>query len=259
MDKENQDFYNLLASVIEKQTFPVTLSNGTLAQFKPLTTAQLKNIIKTVVDSSLTQIQFSSAMLNVMKECYVGSNSDVVESFNIVDKLLFIIETRIQSISSTITIEDGENVVTLKLEDIKQALTSIIENNKELLLDQEIKSEDISLIVGIPTLKVEQQVDEEIYKNADLNLDDAEHVRKLLGEAFIIELAKSVKLVTIGDQKMDLSAVSFKERQKIVETLPSSLIQKVITYVENYKQQVNNCLVVDGHTLTIDGSLFSIR
>lgn len=255
----NQDFYDLLASVLTKQTFPLTLSNGTTDQFRPLTTAQLKNVIKTVVDSSLTQLQFSSAILQVMKESYAGTNVDFVESLNIVDKLLFIVETRIQSISSTITIQDEDGKRTIDLNAIKLALQKVIEEQKELMVDHELAIQDITLTVGIPTLKVERQIDEEIYKNTETDLEDPDQVRKLLGEAFIIELTKAVKIITIGNKTLDLSLLSFKERQKTIEALPALVIQQVINYVEKYKQAVNKCLEVDGYNLPIDGSLFSLQ
>ena len=79
METANQEFYNLLTTVLTKQTFPVILSNGLIEQFRPLNTSHLKNIIKTIVDSSLTQSQFNSAILEVIKETYAGNSSDLFD------------------------------------------------------------------------------------------------------------------------------------------------------------------------------------
>ena len=259
METTNQEFYNLLTTVLTKQTFPVILSNGLIEQFRPLNTSHLKNIIKTIVDSSLTQSQFNSAILEVIKETYAGNSSDLFDKLNVVDKILFIIETRIKSISSTVTIQDNGEEYTFNLEDVKTNLLAAVENNKELMLDHDLSVPDLTITVGIPTLQVEKQIDEELYKETNLDLNDPEQVRKLLGESFVVELAKVVKIITVNDKKLDLSTVSFKERQKTVESLPALLIQQVINYVENYKQAINECLVKDDHILTIDGSLFSLR
>jgi hypothetical protein len=76
---------------------------------------------------------------------------------------------------------------------------------------------------------------------------------------FINEIAKAVQSLTIEDKTLDLSTVTFKSRLKTIESLPASLIQKVIEYVESYKKVIDECLVVDGYTVPIDGSLFSLR
>ena len=102
-------------------------------------------------------------------------------------------------------------------------------------------------------------MNEEIYKNSNPNVEDPEELRKVLGEAFINEIAKAVRTLTIDEKTLDLSTVTFKSRLKTIETLPASLIQKVIEYIEEYKKVVDDCLTVNGHTIVIDGSLFSLR
>ncbi len=259
MDKNNQEFYELLTSSLSKHTFSVLFTNQKTEQFRPLTTAQLKNLIKTVVDSSLTQLEFSSATLQTIKECYAGATPNIIDELNIIDKILFLIETRIHSISPTITVEESSETVEIKLEDVKKNLLETVANNKDLFLDKDISGDEISLTIGIPSLQTEHQVDQEIYKTAKFDSEDPEQVRKLLGEAFVIELAKSVKQIKIGDKNLDLSSLSFVERQKMVENLPALIIQQVIEYVEKYKSTINKCLVYNEHNLTIDGSLFSLR
>lgn len=255
MDKSQQEFYDLLNSSLKKHSFSVTFTNNKTEEFCPLTTAQLKNLIKTVVDSSLTQIEFTSAVLETIQECYAGNHINIIEELNVVDKILFLIETRIHSISPTMKTTDGE----FKFEEVKKQLLETIESNKEVFTDKTIASEDISLTVGIPSLQTELQVDEEIYKTIKFDSEDQEQVRKLLGEAFVIELAKAVKTVKINEQHLNLSTLSFVDRQKIVEKLPALVIQEVIEYVENYKNTINKCLVYDGYNLTVDGSMFSLR
>jgi hypothetical protein len=259
MNKDNKEFCDLLTSLRSKHTFEVKFTNDKIEKFSPLTTAQLKNLIKTVVDTSLTQIEFNSATVAVMKECYQGMDVTILNDLTIADKLLFLIETRINSISSSITIEDGEDKVIIDLNKIKEKLTKAIEDNKATFVDHPINSDEVTLTIGLPTLKTELQVDEEIYKTLKLDSDNQEQVRKLLGEAFVVELAKVVKSITIGEKTLNTSELPFSERQKTVENLPALLIQQVINYVENYKKILNACLVIDDHSLPIDGSLFSLQ
>jgi hypothetical protein len=117
----------------------------------------------------------------------------------------------------------------------------------------------ITLTFGPALLDAESQLNDEIYKNSNPNVEDPEELRKVLGDAFINEIAKAVRTLTINDQTLDFSAVTFKSRLKTIETLPASLIQKVIEYIEEYKKVVDESLTVNGHTIVIDGSLFSLR
>ena len=233
MNKDNKEFCDLLTSLRSKHAFEIKFTNDKIEKFSPLTTAQLKNLIKTVVDTSLTQTEFNSATLAIMKECYQGTDVAALNTLTIADKLLFLIETRINSISSSITIEDGEDKVTLDLNKIKENLSKAVEANKTTFLDHSITSDEVTLTIGLPTLNTEHQVDE--------------------------ELAKVVKSITIGDKTLNTSDLTFSERQKTVESLPALLIQQVINYVENYKKVLNGCLVIDDHSLPIDGSLFSLQ
>ena len=82
-----------------------------------------------------------------------------------------------------------------------------------------------------------------------------------MGEAFINEIAKTINTITLdGDKVLNLSSGSFKSRLKTVESLPASLVQSVIEFVEKYKKVTEGCLVVDeSFSVPVDGSLFSTR
>lgn len=258
-NSSNQEFLNMLSTVLGKQAFELKTFGETLIKFKPLSTAQYKNLIKTIVDSTLTQVEFNDAVLTVMKECAIETSASEIENLTILDKLLFLVDTRIHSISSSITLQNGEETVTLNLLELKEQLHKLIKENESLLKDHEIKTDDFLLTVGLPTLKAEQQINNEVYRTATLDANDPEQVRKLLGEAFVIELTKSIKSITIQDKSLNLSELSFKERQKIVESLPASAIQAVINYVESYKKIINKSVILNETTLPIDGSLFSLQ
>ena len=258
-NNSNQEFQSLINSLLDKQTFSLRLTNGQVEKFKPLTTAQLKDLIKTVVDTTLTQVEFNNTVLSLMQQCSVGLSSEYIETLNVVDKILFLLQTRISSISPTITFDEENGPVEINLEEIKTNLLAAIEENSKLFLDHEIVNDNIALTVGIPTLKTEFQANEEIYKNATVNADNQEDVRKLLGEAFVIELTKAIKVIKIENDSFNLASLSFVEKQKLIESLPASAIQKVINYVESYKRVVNQCLIAGDKQLIIDGSLFSIQ
>jgi len=251
-----KNFNELLAALADTETFDITLTDGKAYKFRQLTTNQLKELVKTVVDSPLTQSVFNTALSKIMKDSLVGEGS-----FNVIDRLLFAIETRIQSLSPSVTVTTQEDKsVTIDLVEVKNKLNKAIVTNAALLQDKTIETPQLKLTVGVPTVKTETQLNEELYKNIDINVQTPEELRKILGDAFINEIAKAIKTIEISEKTMDLSSVNFKSRLKTVESLPASSIQKVIEYIEQHKKAIEDCLVVsEGVSVPIDGSLFSLR
>lgn len=261
MSADNKEFYDLLNSIANEQTFSLELSPReseeiTTVSCKQLSTAQLKKLIETVVDSPLTQASFNSTATRVFKESLVAKPS---YPLNTIDRLLFILETRIQSLSPTmVTREDGEEVV-INFKEVSEKLKQQLRENQTLLRSSSATEGKLTVNFGVALLDADTQLNEEIYKNINPNVEDADELRQILGDAFINEIAKSIQSITIGEKTLDLSTVTFKSRLKAIESLPASLIQQVIKHIEQYKKILDDCSVVEGHTITIDGSLFSLR
>lgn len=250
----NENFLKLLEE-ISTETFPLQLTDGNVYNFKQLTTAHLKDLIETVVDSPLMQPRFNLTCSSIMEQ----SASFSTKEFNVVDRLLFVLETRIQSISPFVTIQRNNKNIQINLADIKTKLREQIAENYDKFKQLVCEQGDIKLICQVPSIKTDDQLNEEIYKNADLNLQDIDQLRKVIGETFVNEIAKSISSITIKDQTIDLSNQTFASRLQIVKSLPASAISKVVGYIESYKQIIDRCLVVEETPLLIDGSLFSIR
>ena len=259
MSTENKEFYDLLSSITSEQTFPLELSpreEAVIVSCKQLTTVQLKELIRAVVDSPITQAVFNSTATKIFKNSLVDPS---VYSLNIIDRLLFIIETRIQSLSPTMNVKENDKEITVDFLQIKEKLNQQLRENVQVLAPSSATDGKLTISFGVTLIDTESQLNDELYKNVTPNVEDAEELRKVLGEAFINEIAKSIRTLTIEDKTLDLSTVSFKSRLKVVESLPASLIQKVIEYIEKYKKLIDESLTVDGYTLTIDGTLFSLR
>ena len=255
MSQENKEFYDLLNQLVSEQTFEFELSNGTATQCKQLTTMQLKELVKAVVDSPITQSRFNLTASNIFSTSLLTP----LEGLTTVDRLLFLLETRIHSIGNVSTVVHNENPLAIDFSKIKQTLLENITKNIEKFQTKTIDSDNISLKIGVPSIKTDSQLCEEIYKNSNINIEDIDELRKVIGEAFVNEIAKTIETITIKDKTLDLSAQTFKSRLKTVESLPASLIQKVIEYIEDYKKIVDESLTVEGYLIPVDGSLFSLQ
>ena len=255
---QTKSVIELLAELTNSQTYELTLSDGKPHKFKHLNANHLKKLIETVVDTSLTQNTFNDTCNRIFTECLVDQPSEQ-PSFNVLDRLLFIIESRIQSISPIVTVKESNETRTFDLLQIKENIVSTIKQAPDLFAEKQYTGNGIEIVCSLPTLTIDSQLNDDLEKQNKLDVTNEKTVRKLLGDAFINELAKSIRSITIRGNVLDLSTLPFDERVKTVEMLPASLINNVVSYIETYKKSIETCLVVDETSLTIDGSLFSIR
>lgn len=256
----DKEFYDLLNSIAEEQTFSFDIGVAsepvTTVTCKQLTTLQLKDLVKSAVDSPLTQSNFNSTVAKIFKDSLItapGYHLDVL------DRLLFILETRIQSFSQTKEVEHEGKTITVDFKKVATKLKEQVKSNKDKFSVSSATDGNITVAFGIPLLETEIQLNEELYKDTEIDVQNTEQLRKIIGEAFINELAKSVHSVTSKDKVIVLGNRPFKQRLKLVESLPASLIQKVIAYIEQYKKIIENSLTVNGYLIPIDSTLFSLR
>ncbi len=260
MDSSNKEFYDLLNSVTTTETFSLTLTDNKEYTFKLLSTSQLKDLIKTVVDSPLTQSVFNNTVSRIMRESLVNSEGVDASLFSVVDRLLFVLETRVKSISPSITLSNEDSEKEVDLQEVKQKLAESIRSNATLFADSSSSNGSVEITFGVPVIKTETQLNDELYKDASLNVENQEELRKVLGETFINEIAKTIKTIKVQDKTLDLSTVTFKSRLKTVESLPAVLISSVISYIEKYRKVLDKSLLIEKDlSVPIDGSLFSLR
>lgn len=256
-----KEFFDLLNSIADEQTFSLELcprdaSNTFTVSCKPLTTAQLRSLIETVVDSPLTQASFNTTATKVFKQSLVKEPGSPL---NVVDRLLFLLESRCQSLSPQTTMSNDGEAFEVNFQDISNKLKQSLKDNASLFLPTSFTEGKLTVNVSVALLDADLQLNEEIYKDLNPNVDDAEELRGILGSAFINEIAKSILSIEIEDNVLDLASVTFESRLQAVGALPASLIQKVIEYIESYKKIVDEHLTVNGNVIILDGSLFSLR
>lgn len=263
MSSENKELLRFLQELNSQQTFKVALTprlnNSTVyvpeVECVPLTTSQLKKLIETVVDSPITQSVFNSTATEIFKSC----SKLLPEDVNVIDRLLFLIETRINSLSPSANYKEDDKEYAVDFREIKEQLQKTLNEHYVSLAPSLAQEGQIIVRYQLPLLESESRLNEEVYKKIKIKVDDMEEFRKILGEAFIHEIAKVITSVEVGQQTVTFNNLSFAERIKIVENLPSSLIQHVIEFIEKYKKIIDDALKVNDYLITIDGSLFSIR
>lgn len=251
------DFFAALDTFLEEQNVALKLSDGTEYKFKLLSTSQLKDLIKTVVDSPVTLAQFNLATSKVMQECLVEGK---IENLTAVDRLLWLIETRISSLGDNITMYSGDDEFNVDLKIILSNLKTTLETNPSAFQAQTITDGAFAVSISVPTMAAENRLTEEVYTNLDFKVETPEELRTLLGDTFLYEITKCVRSISLKDKTINLDDLSFADRIKAVEKLPATLSSKIISFVETYKKLVAEALVIeDDLSLPIDGTLFTLR
>ena len=259
MSDNNKEFLDLLNQVINEKTFDLELLNGQTIKCKQLSMGHLRELIKTLTDSPLTQSLFNSTCTKIFKESII----DLPENYKltIIDRLLFLIETRRVSIHPTVKLTDQENVmdVTVDLKDFKENLISKIKESKAAFESATFQSDKITCVVETPTLDTEEQLNEEIYSKLNIEPGNTEEFKNFVADSFIYEIAKYISSVSINEEKtLELSQETFEQRVKILQSLPASAIQSVINYIEKQKTVIDQNMIVDGVYVPIDSSFFTV-
>lgn len=265
---QNNDISNiisLLQDIDIKTNFTVFVpSLRAEVSFKQLTTEQLKRLLKTVVDSPIYNAEFTITFNEIIKENCLSSEINI-DNLNIYDKAIIFIKMRSESISSNYTIEftpaeisDNnliENKTTISLPEL---LTNFLSRNV-FFTEEIIQHNECIITVNLPTIATENKLEKELHKNVKTDLTTPEDLRELIGETFINEVTKFITKVAVNDTVIELVNIPFKQRIKIVEKLPTNLINKVIKYIEKYRETIKPLLTVNITVPTSDNSTVTLE
>jgi hypothetical protein len=228
-------------------------------KFKQLNTEQLKRLLKSVIDSPIYNTEFILTLNSIIKEnCLEEIN---IENLTVFDKLLISIKTRIESISPEYTFNfSAEEISEHNLQDKKYTvdLNDIYNSfiiNKPDVSAETYMLEGFKITVDLPTIQTENTLEKELHKNIKLDINTPEELRNTLGDTFINELTKYIKTLTINDTEINLHDLNFKARVKIVEQLPTAAINKVLKYIESYKELTNQLVTFKVPQSTLEKEL----
>jgi len=211
-------------------------------KFKQLTTQQLKRLLRTVFDTQLYNTDFTLTFNAIIKENCLHPEINT-SLFTVYDKIFIFLKTRIECISPEYTFNILEDSIdtTQKTVSINDILNQF--QDKQITFNSEIFTNDnCSITCNLPTLDTENKLENELHKNIN-NISNPTDLRDIIGDTFVNEVTKFISSITLNNTPINLLEYNFKDRIKIIEKLPVSLINKVIKYIENYRDTVKQLLV----------------
>ena len=236
--------------------------------FKELEAKQQKNMLSSAMNSSVYNTSFVKNMYNVINSNFLDKeNKNIINDFTIFDKFAIAVSLKDKiSDETSITFDEKNNIVK------KLSLKPIIEKFKTFntpkseFLEVDNENFKIKLEISVPTILEELEYEEQINKK-EKKVDDIKNtddIQKIISEAFIGETTKYIKMIYVNGNDLGFNNIDFIKKIRLVEKLPSGILQKILQIVSNWKKEVDSILTVetevDGKNYTkiisIDGVFF---
>jgi hypothetical protein len=216
--------------------------------YKQLTTQQLKSLYKSSINTGLLNQEFNQALNSIIKEnCLEEIDTS---KLTIYDKLLFFVKTRVECISPEINFNLTQNeidafnfTVNNVIVNIKDHLQGFIDKKYQFNKETFTQS-DCQITCELPNLEVDNKFENDLNATTvtDATTDDFANI---VGNTFINEITKYISAIKINDTDIDLLSCDFKTRIEIIKACPASLVKNALNYIENYKQKINELLVIN--------------
>jgi hypothetical protein len=226
--------------------------------FKEIDAKQQKSLLNVAIDDNVYGSDFNKAFFSILKSNILGEDSSIIDELNVADRSFIGISLRSQ-ISPDINVKfTDEKSEKINLNDIISKFKTYKLPSSETL---EIKNDNVTLSVNIslPTLRKELDYNEEFFKDykKSSNNDD---IKKVISEAFIGEISKYINSVKLNENTFNFETLSTNQKLRIVEKLPSGLIQKVLNKISDWKKDIDGILTVSSgentKVISVDSLLF---
>ena len=157
LDKDLQD---LFSSYRNNNTYEVDIlskDSFNKNKCKKLCLKQFQQLVQATVDNPITQHNFYSVINSVMAENLLDVN---VDNLTVVDRLLFIIKSRIEDISPELKLDDG---TVINLNQVYNDVLSNISKNQATFEPFTLERNGLVIHLQLSNIKTENLINEEVY------------------------------------------------------------------------------------------------
>jgi hypothetical protein len=216
-------------------------------QFKPLSVKQQKDLIKSGLDGALAGITIS----NIIGEIILDNSVDKYD-FLVTDKLPILLALRKQSFDNIFTLKEGDEEIEFNLDDILKN-----ELNYSFDTQVEIKLANSEVVAHVDVIKIQDDIKINQYQLEKLRKNKDEAISETVGSMFIYEIIKFVTKILIGNDTLDLTTLSIKDRLTVIESVPVTLNNSILEYIQQFRKEEAEYVTIDGKVLPIDARLFA--
>jgi hypothetical protein len=236
---------NELSQIANNYSFDVWVpSENKTIKFNEINAFQQKQILSGSMDSSIYSKKFNSAVYAIIQ----NNCSEDISKFTILDKIAICLQLR-EKISKIIKIQNDNEKFDVDISYVIKDLKASYVHPKET----ELIHNNITLTIYPSYILEEKLYDDTVLtdnKKAE-DIKNTDDIQGIISDAFIGELAKSIKILKIDDNIIDLKFLTFKQRIRLVEKMPASLIQDILNVVSEWKKTIDTFLTVKKENGTV--------
>jgi hypothetical protein len=217
-------------------------------RFKNINLKQQKDLLKSTIDDTLTKLSFTTKFYSIIQE----NATDVldVNKLYTFDRSAIALALRANGLSATFN--------NINLNDII-AQTQTINVDLETL-KASIGIQDLTIELEAPTLGVDRDIN--LTTTARLKNVSDKDVKTLIGELFVHEIVKFIKLITFktesGEQSVNFSELKVDDKISVTEQLPSTATNKILDFIRTYRAFENKFTSLNNVSIDVDSSFFSV-
>ena len=215
--------------------------------FKPLSVKQQKDLIKSGLDGALAGITISNIIGQIILD-----NSVEKYDFLVTDKLPILVALRKQSFGNVFILKEDEV-------ETKFDLDSILEKhlNYSFETQVDIKLANSEVVAYVDVIKIQDDIKINQYQLEKLRKNKDEAISETVGSMFIYEIIKFITKLLIGTDELDLTTLPIKDRLTVIESVPVTLNNSILEYIQQFRKEEADYVTINGKTLPIDARLFA--
>lgn len=197
---------------------------------QPLTTPQLKQLIQSAVDTSVSGKSFYQAARGILRENLIDVD---LKELTVKDRDAALYQYRRMNVD--------EEWKGKSLPDLDFTTFS------GLIKQKELKVRGFTVILSTPSLD----------QDAKFSVDKKESLEQLVGELYLAEVSKYIISITYNEETIQLTTLPASDVLKVIEKLPPFVIHKVTKEMEAAQKQWGSFLSIDDETIVIDPEFFT--
>jgi hypothetical protein len=215
--------------------------------FRPLSVKQQKDLIKSGLDGAMAGITISNIINDIVLE-----NSVEKYKFLVIDKFPIILALRKQAFGEIFVLKEEEKETLYNIDSI---LSKKLEYSLDLQTVISLGDADVSVYLDVVTLEDDTKINSVQIEKTKKNKD--EEISETVGSLFVYEILKFISKVKIGEEELDLNTLPIKDRLTVVESIPVTLNNKILEYIQQFRKEETLYVTTDSGVLPIDARLFA--
>lgn len=215
--------------------------------FRPLSVKQQKDLIKSGLDGALAGVTISNIISDI-----IISNSVEKYNFLVTDKFPILLSLRRQSFGNLFKYKEDEKEIVVDLDKIlEKQLKYSYKPSADVSLDETDVIASVDVVGLEEDIRINNVQLEKLKKNKDEDLSE------MVGSLFIYEIVKFITKITVNNEELDLTKLPIKDRLTVVENIPATLNNSILSYIQQFRKEETEYITVDGVVMPIDARLFA--